>query len=250
MERRVLVAIFLSFLVLYSYQAFFAPPPPKPRAAANSTSPGAGPSSPAAAIGTPAAAPAPTVSATPPPGVTAVLGDTEERDIRVETAHVIAVFTNRGGRLKSWRLKDYRDGRGQPLELVANDLPGQPLPFSLRVPDEAVTGSLNGALYAVRDSPASDTVQTQPTDLVFEYRDNTGLHATKEFRLDPATYTVAFRADVSAGDTPLKPAIVWGPGLGDGDAQAGRYAVKPGALFSPATIPRRPSRRISALRAS
>ena len=35
---------------------------------------------------------------------------------------VIAVFTNRGARLKSWRLKHYHDQQGEPLELVAHDV--------------------------------------------------------------------------------------------------------------------------------
>ena len=33
MERRVLLAISLSFLVLFVYQTYFAPPPPAPAAA-------------------------------------------------------------------------------------------------------------------------------------------------------------------------------------------------------------------------
>ena len=33
MERRVLVAIFLSFIVLYAYQALFVKPVPKPESA-------------------------------------------------------------------------------------------------------------------------------------------------------------------------------------------------------------------------
>ncbi len=36
-----------------------------------------------------------------------LVGDTAEHDIRVETNDLIAVFTNRGARLKSWRLKHY-----------------------------------------------------------------------------------------------------------------------------------------------
>src|SRR6185436_5320082 len=49
-------------------------------------------------------------------------------------------------RLKSWRLKHYFDREHQPQELIDTEIPSQPLPFSLRTPDEAVTGKLNGAL--------------------------------------------------------------------------------------------------------
>ena len=53
---------------------------------------------------------------------------TAERDVRVETRDVIAVFTNRGARLKSWRLKHYFDQQKQPQELVEHELASQPLP--------------------------------------------------------------------------------------------------------------------------
>src|SRR6185295_14371412 len=141
MERRVLLAIFLSFLVLYGYQALFVKPVPKPPAPASTGatgspgSPGAatpaatGSPSPAAAV--PAATAAgPTLAVAPPSGAPPLIGATDESDVRIETPHVVATFTNRGARLKSWRLKAYKDNRGEPLELVANDLTAtEPLPF-------------------------------------------------------------------------------------------------------------------------
>src|SRR5262249_34838372 len=145
MERRVLIAIFLSFVVLYAYQALFVRPVPKtastgsPPASTATTAPSASPTSTAAApgpgpAGVPAGAANPTVAAPPAPGTTALIGATEEHDVRVETPNIIAVFTNRGARLKSWRLKGYKDNRGEPLELVATELAAtHPLPFSVRV---------------------------------------------------------------------------------------------------------------------
>jgi len=51
--------------------------------------------------------------------------------VRIETRDIIAVFTNRGARLKSWRLKHYFDQKHQPQELLETDeLPTQPLPFT------------------------------------------------------------------------------------------------------------------------
>jgi YidC/Oxa1 family membrane protein insertase len=102
----------------------------------------------------------------------------------------------------------------------------QPLPFSLRVQDASTTATLNSALYAVRQPPDGGHQVT------FEYRTEAGLSATKEFTLDPASYTVTFRAQVMQNDRALTPSIEWGPGLGDTDSQTGRYAVKPEALFS------------------
>ena len=108
MERRVLIAIFLSFLVVYGYQTFFTAPAPKPAPAEQAAPADAAVATPPAAAGTASAAPA----------AAALVGEPGERDVRVETTHVVAVFTNRGARLKSWKLKNYRDSKGQPLELV------------------------------------------------------------------------------------------------------------------------------------
>ena len=143
MERRVLIALFLSFLVLYGYQQLY---PSKPPAKTETVATQAAATSQGATM---------EASATlaPPPeaaGAAALVGDTSVKDIRVETPHVTAVFTNRGARLKSWTLKDYRDHNGDPLELVdASFGDAQPLPFSLSVPDAALTSTLNTALFAV-----------------------------------------------------------------------------------------------------
>src|SRR5581483_6141902 len=221
MERRVLLAIFLCFIVLYVWQAVFVKPAPKRPAGATSTSAGT-----VAAPATAEAAPAPAAAPVEPPAPAAapLVGEQQEREIRVETDDVTAVFTNRGARLKSWRLKRYQDRNNQPLELIATDLPSnQPLPFSLRTMDEAVDSRVNIALYQVQ--------QRSPNEIAFEYRDNAGLHAAKQFAVGPMPYTVTVRVSVAANDRPLPAAVVWGPGLGDTDSQTGRYAVKPGGIF-------------------
>jgi YidC/Oxa1 family membrane protein insertase len=228
MERRVLFAIFLCFLVLYFWQTLVVKPVPKP--AAGSTQPttsgaaqgsgAAAPSSstPTGAIPTPEAPPAVPIA----PAAAPVVGETGERDIRVETQNVIAEFTNRGGRLKSWKLKHYLGKEKQPQELVDNQV--QPQPFSLRTSDESVNATLNGALYTALEgtsgtpapSGTSATSSTAtPIDLRFEYRDSAGLHALKEFHLDPSSYVVSFRWTVVVGERPLPAAVVWGPAVGD-----------------------------------
>src|SRR5688572_27734629 len=121
MERRVLLAIVLSFVILYAYQAFFVPPvPPRPPAAAakgdtGTTEPAAGA---APAAETPAPAPA---EAAPAPA--ALVADAAEREIVVDTTTVQAVLSNRGARLLHWRLKDYRDDKNEWLDLIPGGLP-------------------------------------------------------------------------------------------------------------------------------
>src|SRR5471030_2703136 len=120
MEKRVLLAIFLAFLVLYVWQTVFVKPVPKPApgtaaatagGAAIAGRGGAQTAQPAASTGAGAVssgaaqADAKPVAADVRPMAAALVGENTERDVRVETHDVIAVFTNRGARLKSWRLK-------------------------------------------------------------------------------------------------------------------------------------------------
>ena len=88
MERRVLLAVVLSFVVLFGYQALFVKPnikPPVP-AATTSTAPAA-----TAPVEAPSAPPVPTG---PMPEVLA--GESAERRIVIETSRVKATFSNRG----------------------------------------------------------------------------------------------------------------------------------------------------------
>jgi YidC/Oxa1 family membrane protein insertase len=226
MERRVLLAIFLSFLVLYVYQALIVKPKPAD-AVANGTSsstPASTASETTGAAGTVAGAnpnsanPADTNPQSPTPGHSAVpaakpeVGDTAERDIRIENADVVATFTNRGARLKSWKLKKYFDHRRQPQELV-EQLPNQPLPFTLKTANDAVNATITNALYTVSGEPTGST--PAPVDLRFEYRDSSGVAVVKEFHLEPTFYAMTFRATVHDGGAELPAAVQWGPGIGD-----------------------------------
>jgi YidC/Oxa1 family membrane protein insertase len=220
MERRVLLAIFLAFLTLYLWQALVVPPPDPVEVA------GAAPSS----VATPSvAAPAPIAEPPAPspaePASSPVVADSAEREIRVETTDVIAIFTNRGARLKSWRFKEHRDSAGEPYELVLDETAtAGTLPFSLRVDDAALTKTLNQALYTVSGAPVQGVVSS-PAKIAFEYRDSTGLRAVKEFQLEPTSYVMGFRAEVQQGDRVLSPGIEWGPGLGRESSASGGFGT-------------------------
>ncbi len=235
MERRVLIAVILSFLVLYGYQALFVPPPPTQSSQGTATQPAAPP--PAAQPEPPPAAVAP-AAAEPAPA--SVIGDATERPIRLETATVSGTLSNRGARIVGWQLKAYRDSQGLPVDLVPSSLPAdQPTPFALRVDDEEITRRLNTALYRVTgDSGGRLDVPSGEGALVFEFEDATGLRARKEFRFDSDSYLIRFSATVSVGDRVLNPAILWGPGLGDVGATAGggsfftgNYVQPPQAIY-------------------
>ena len=234
MEKRFVLFIFLSLVILTIYQSLVVKPVAKP-------TPGATPASgSAAAKPTQASAPAPATAPTPAPNVQtqtppaaaadvpALVGDSSERNITVETHDVIAVFTNRGARLKSWRLKHYLDQERHPQELVEKALPNEPLPFTIQTSNSAANAAINNALFAVSGEP--EGMIESPVDLRFEYRTSAGLHAVKEFRFEPTSYVVSVATTITDGDQPLAPAIVWGPAVGD-VAEVSRYTQRPEGLL-------------------
>jgi YidC/Oxa1 family membrane protein insertase len=228
MERRVLLAILLSFVVLYAYQALVVKPKPAEVPAGGSAQTSSPSTQAAPSVPTPTASPEPQA---PPaaPAAAPILADRLERDIKVETRDVIAVFTNRGARLKSWRLKHYLDREKQPQELVV-PLSGQPLPFTVETADAGANATMNAALFAVSGAPET-TLTSSSADLKFEYRDNSGLAAVKEFHIDPASYLLTFRATVTVAGKPLPVTVLWGPAIGDA-AQTSSYAQKAEGLLA------------------
>ena len=225
-----LLAVFLMIAVVYVYSTFFMKPVPRPRAVPQPAPAAQTPAQPAppvpAAVQAPQAAPHPLQAA-------AVIGDTAERTITVETRAVRAQFSNRGGELVSWRLKRYFDDRKRPLELVPQNLPGgPPRPFTLRTEDAEVNARLDEALFRTSEESTIDGTNA-PVHLTFEYQDASGLHARKHFVLQPSSYVVEFDTTVSLGDRAFNPFMVWGPGLGDAAASAetSRYLQKPEAIF-------------------
>src|SRR5260370_27055877 len=175
MERRVLIAVLLSFLVLYGYQALFPPPPaPKPaQTSKTATAPkesGPTQSNPVASVqGAEPQAGAPSAPA---------------REIEIDNAHLHAVFTSRGAVLKSWKLKKYRDDQNQPLEMIAGHAPADsPLPFTLAVDDPALSAKLAAASFTVTAAnPSGAAAECQAQ---FDYADDTGLRAPHILSIPP-----------------------------------------------------------------
>lgn len=177
MERRVLIAVVLSFVVLYTFQALFpaAQDPKKPvQDSKTETIPNAS----AAERANPSssvhgASPAPST-----PAASGVAPGTPGRDVVLETDAVHATFTTRGAAVSSWKLKKFRDADGQSLEMIAGHAPADsPLPFTLATDDAAVTAKLASALYTLTKEPAP----SGPWQADFQYADGAGLVATKSF---------------------------------------------------------------------
>jgi YidC/Oxa1 family membrane protein insertase len=235
MEKRVLIAVILSFIVLYGYQALFPPPKPQrtPAAAGGQPSGTSAPvaAQPAAPQPTPAPASQPSAKPIEVEAPAPLIADSADRDVVVENDAVRAVFATKGAVLKSWRLKRYKDASGNALDLVPQTVPaGTPRPFSLRLEDAALTARLASALFK---PSATELHVSAPTTLSFEYRDESGLDVRKEFSFSADhPYVVGFTARVSSGSKQLVPAIDWGPAVGSGIVSStGMYNPPPQPIF-------------------
>ena len=260
MEKRVLIAIFLSFLVLYVYQAYVVKPDQERQRAARPAPTGQAAPGPAPAAVEPAQAAKPEIPAQAT--AKALVGESAERDIVVETAAVRAVFTNRGAELKSWTLKRYFADKPAPVEpasgwaealsryvlrqfrvkdrvrqeLVPVTLPeGHARPFRLAVDDAAVSHQLGSALFAVTGVTTGEVIDGTkgPATLAFAYQDESGLQVGKTFSFEPESYVVRFTASVLVGGQEVNPGVLWGPAIGDalGVQEASQYLQKPQAIF-------------------
>lgn len=232
MERRVFIAVLLSFAVLYGYQTLFVPPVQEttPTAAGTSAPGSTQPGVPAAAGGASAPAPAPEVAP-----VEALVSESTPRDIVVETRDAEIVLSNQGARVVHWRLKGYMDAQGALVDLVPSDLPPtEATPFVLRVQDDAITRRIQTALYRVTgDQQGRVDATTEARAVEFAYQDAGGLSVKKILRFEPSRNLVALTADVHFGSTSLNPTVLWGPGLGDQGASAGGGSFLTGSAVQP-----------------
>jgi len=190
MDKRTLLAIVLSIVVLFIYQNFFAPKPaqqPAPAKQEAAVAPQALPQPPAATEkGTPAPAVLPAATGRT---VAAQAATGTEKDIVVENSLYRAVFTTRGAALKSFQLKQYQTdlennedlvdifyrliGRGPEkskaqsrlIELV-HVAEGMPRPLAASFPDSTVNVP-EGGFYEADVSAINLTAGSGPRRLTF-----------------------------------------------------------------------------------
>jgi YidC/Oxa1 family membrane protein insertase len=230
MEKRVFLAIFLCFIVVWVWQAYFVPkppPPPAPGATPAATAPANGVAPVPPAPGSPEATGGAAVSEVPT--AAPIVADTAARDIVIETDSIRAVISTAGAVLKSWKLKKYFDDNGthQPLELVPQDVPpgAYARPFTLVTDDPGVTQTLARALF--KPSAEGLSLGSAPGTLSFQYQDASGLNARKTFYFQPdgKPYVVNVEAAIDVGGSPQAVEIDWGPALGLGYSPDGSQTM-------------------------
>ena len=219
MERRLLLVFALTFLVIVLFQPILrkyypqSPPQEQPKLTQAVPAP-----APAAQQSNAARVQRPE---NPPAAHEAAHRAASESEIIVENDLYRVTFTNRGGQVKSWILKRFKDEKGGPLELVnknAADRYGYPL--SLWTYDNNLREQLNSALYV----SSSSGKLTAPATLTFEYS-NQDLTVRKSFHFDH-TYVVQVESSATLKGSPLPALPAWPAGFGDEISPAGYAASR------------------------
>jgi YidC/Oxa1 family membrane protein insertase len=133
-----------------------------------------------------------------------------ESEIIVENKFYRIRFSNRGGQVLSWILKQYTDDSGKPLDLVnqrAASLQGYPL--SLYTQNARLTKQLAEALY----EPSASGRLVAPGKLTFTYSEG-GVSVIKTFTFDQS-YIVGADVLVTDHGMPVAASLCWPSGLGD-----------------------------------
>jgi YidC/Oxa1 family membrane protein insertase len=187
MEKRTVLAIILSFLIIsawYYIQPKLIGEPPKTPPKTTAAAPQQPPASPAADQAAPAAPPA--VSA---PAETVQAGAKAVRDITVETALYTARWNTRGGVLTSLKLKKYlttKDKNAKPVELIKTPMP------ALLISNGNTDSNL------IYDCPQQGTasVEGSPLLLTFTAEASPGVLVKRTYTIDPKTYVIGFQASI------------------------------------------------------
>jgi YidC/Oxa1 family membrane protein insertase len=215
-QARGVVFVVIALAILFVWSHFFSPLPP----------PRKGPEQPTATA--PAQA-APSESrqsaqAPPPPGTrnTAVVHGTVERLIVIDSPLDRVELSNRGGVVRSWKLKKYLDDEKppRPLDLV-NAESSQELgwPFSLLLADTQLESQANLELYHVSVARAGEAFppdQTEfkaPVSITFHFSDG-HLDVTKELNFNQ-DYQLTVKTSVFLDGKQLPVGLAWRGGFGD-----------------------------------
>ena len=239
-QKRLLLACVLSAVAIAGY-VYVANPtaparPPAEQAQEPATEPAAqgtaSPSPPAEPAPEPAAPPfspaqEPAQAASAEPRETKV--DDAEREIVVETDSFTVTFSNRGGVVTKWVLKDYLSAEGEPLDLVhQKGVEEFGRPFELTLPGGEPIEALDNALFVVNRGMA---VRRAPASVVFEYSGAT-YSAKKTFRFEPEGYLIEIETELTENGAPRAHMLTWKGGFGD-TAQLNDYLNSTTYFYDP-----------------
>ena len=211
MEKRLILAIVLSFLVLALYQMVFQKNKPQTEPQGQTQVP----------VQAAAPEPKPVESPAPPETTAAAAQAYEEAQGRAEEQVVVdtslyqAVWSNRGASLRSWKLKKYLDESKDGLELVSQGAAeARKFPFSLETQDVELDKTANGVLF-IPSVTRLNLRDGQTGELKFYYSDGNSVKIEKVFVFTGGAYDFDIRISVLKDGRNVEPRVIWGPGIGN-----------------------------------
>ncbi|MGB8542548.1 MAG: membrane protein insertase YidC [Candidatus Acidiferrales bacterium] len=209
-QIRAVVFVIVALIILFAWGHFYKPPvqPPQPAQTSAQEAPFQTPANTSASAAKPAQA-VDAVAAASPVKVEAA----DEKLVVVESPLYVVQLSNRGGVVRSWKLKQYFDDQ-KPRHLLdlVNNSAAQQLgwPFSLVLSDSQLEAKANSALYEVTPSQGE---LAAPTEIMLHWSDG-HLDVTKKlsFSLD---YEMNAEVSVLLDGKPIPAAIAWRGGFGD-----------------------------------
>jgi YidC/Oxa1 family membrane protein insertase len=155
MEKRIFAAIVISVAFLWIWAAI-APrifpelAKPKPVASPTTVKPATTTPVTTSSAAQPAATSTPKTSVVPPAAPVVPVAASSVITTTVDRPEYVAVFSNRGAQLISFKLRNYKDKKKQPVELVKERPQTRAdFPFAIEAQNGALAARLNTSLYAV-----------------------------------------------------------------------------------------------------
>jgi YidC/Oxa1 family membrane protein insertase len=224
--KRIILAIVLSFLVIFLYQLIFMKKAPEPQ-------PGAIVSPQVEKVQTqrpqqkePAVAPKQGQESKPEvekPNLEQVTAQREDL-VTVSTSLYQAVWSNKGGVLQSWKLRAHKNEKKEDLELVSAFAKETGIyPFALLdESSEAANADLSGIKLNAYNSPfyktfvpALDLKDGQRGEVRFQYSDGKGIEVEKVLTFYGGRYDLEIAVNIRRNGQRVEPRLLWGPGIGN-----------------------------------
>ncbi|MDD8020228.1 MAG: membrane protein insertase YidC [Acidobacteriota bacterium] len=240
MEKRLILAIVLSFLIIFLFQLIFVKPQPQAPVTAET--------------GMSTAENMPVVgekkdekkqietssSGRPAATMGEVIASDREQEVTIDTPLYTAIWSNKGGVLKSWKLKNQlkkipgkKDPDRQLLDLVPETASTAGLfPFSLQLDDENLMEKANDSLYRV-NVDRLELASGQKGELIFEYSDGDRIKIRKQLTFDGQNFNFQTQFAVEVNGRQIEPFILWGPGIGtlSPEEMKEKFSANRGAVF-------------------
>ncbi|MGD0276996.1 MAG: membrane protein insertase YidC, partial [Syntrophales bacterium] len=251
MDKKTILAIMLSMVVIFIYNLYFVPKhiPKKAMAPSQNEAIIAEKKSPPE----PARTGNPAITSAPVPAPLKIQGETmaARQDIRIETPLYIAVFTPQGGTLKSFRLKQYKQSikKDAPVIEMVHVEEGMPSPLTVTFPESSfdIPGDL---VFDVNQKDMNLIMSDQGRPLVFSRTFPDKIRVDKIFTFYPDKYS--FDLDVKVFNLSNQPVnenagLAWYQYL-DPKIESDRYGHDGPVVYAAKNIERQDVKKLDALR--